>query len=82
MATYCPTDRVRVSQINEIGSVSCVPCEDERRSFGGFVEMCTVCKGSTCSPSQSDDPYSFTSSICDSVTCPSTSMVDITQQTG
>lgn len=78
MATYCPTDHVlvRVSQINEIGSVSCVPCEGGRKSFGGFVEMCTVCEGLTCSPPQSDDPYSFTSSVCDSVTCPSTSIVD------
>ena len=44
MATYCPIDhvRVRLSQINEIGSVSCVPCEVERKSFGGFVEM-TIC---------------------------------------
>ena len=78
MATYCPADhvRVRVSQINEIGSVGCVPCEGGQKSFGGFVEMCTVCEGLTCSPPQSDDPYSFTSSICDSVTCPSTWMVD------
>ena len=78
MATYCRADhvRVRLSQINNIGSVTCVPCERGRKSFGGFVEMCTVCEGLTCPPPQSDDPYSFTSSICDSVTCPSTSMVD------
>ena len=78
MATYCPRDhvRVRVSQTDEIGSVRCVPCEGGRRSFGGFVEMCTVCEGLTCSPPQSDDLYSFTSSICDSVTCPSTLMAD------
>ena len=78
MATYCPADhvRVRVSEINGIGSVRCVPCEDGRKSFGGFVEMCSVCEGMTCSPPQSDDPFSFRSSICDSFTCPSTVMVD------
>ena len=78
MATYCPRDhvRVRVSRIDEIGSVRCVPCEGRRKSFGGFVEMCIMCEGLTCSPPQSDDRYSFTSRICDSVTCPSTSMVD------
>ena len=78
MATYCPTDhvRVRVSQLNGIGSVSCVPCEDGRKSFGGFLEMCSVCEGLTCSPPQSDDPFSFTSSVCDSVTCPTTSLID------
>ena len=78
MATYCPTNhyRVRVSQIKGFGSFKCVPCENGRKSFGGFVEMCSVCEGMTCSPPQSDDPYSFISSICDSVSCPSSSMVD------
>lgn len=78
MVTYCPTDhvRVRVSHIKGIGSVSCVPCEGGRKSFGGFVETCSVCEGMTCSPPQSDDPFSFKSSICDSLSCPSTSMVD------
>ena len=78
MTTYCPRDhaRVRVSQIGEVGSVSCLPCEGGRRSFGGFVEMCTVCEGFTCKPPQSDEPYNYTSSICDSVTCPLTSLVD------
>ena len=78
MATYCPTDhvRVRVSQIKDIGSVSCVPCEAGRKSFGGLVEMCSLCEGMMCSPPQSDDPFSFKSSICDSFSCPSTSNVD------
>ena len=77
-ATYCPINhyRVRVSQINGLGILKCIPCEEGRKSFGGFVEMCSSCKGMTCSPLQSDDPFSFTSSICDSVSCPSTSMVN------
>lgn len=77
MATYCPLDhyRVRVSQINGLGSVKCVRCEEGRKSFGGFVEMCSPCEGMTCSLSQSDDPFSLTSSICDSFSCPSTTVV-------
>ena len=78
VATYCPTNhvRVRVSQIKEIGSVRCVPCEAGQKSFGGFVEMCSDCEGMSCSKPQSDDPFSFKSSICDSFSCPSGSMVN------
>ena len=78
VATYCPTNhvRVRVSQIKEIGSVRCVPCEAGQKSFGGFLEMCSDCEGMSCSKPQSDDPFSFKSSICDSFSCPSGSMVN------
>ena len=77
-ATYCPINhyRVRVSQVNGLGIVKCIPCEEGRKSFGGFVEMCSSCKGMTCSPLESDDPFSFSSSVCDSVSCPSKSMVN------
>ena len=78
VATYCPTNhvRVRVSQIKEIGSVRCVPCEAGQKSFGGFLEMCSDCEGMSCSKPQSDDPFSFKSSICDSFSCPSGSTVN------
>ena len=78
MATYCPTNhvRVRVSQIKNVGSIGCMPCEAGQKSSGGFLEMCTECEGMRCSPPQSDDPFSFKSSICDSFSCPSTSIVD------
>ena len=78
VATYCPVDhyRVRVSEIKGLGSVSCVPCEKGRKSLGGFVEMCSLCQKMSCPPPQSEDPFSFTSNICDSFSCPSTSMVN------
>ncbi|XP_015767122.1 PREDICTED: uncharacterized protein LOC107345883, partial [Acropora digitifera] len=78
MATYCPIDhyRVRAYEIGSLGSIKCVPCEEGRRSFGGFVDMCSSCQGRTCSEQQSDDPLSFTSSICDSVSCIASSTVD------
>ncbi|XP_068740821.1 uncharacterized protein [Montipora capricornis] len=78
MATYCPIDhyRVRVSQVNGFGSAKCVPCKEGRKSFGGFVDMCSSCQEMSCSVPQSDDPFSLTSSICDSVSCVSTSTVD------
>ncbi|XP_068689656.1 uncharacterized protein [Montipora foliosa] len=78
MATYCPIDhyRMRVSQLNGIGSVKCVPCKEGRKSFGGFVEMCSPCQEIRCSVPQSGDLFTFKSSICDSVSCLSTSTVD------
>ena len=78
IATYCPTDhvRVRVSQIKDIGSVRCAPCETGRKSFGGFADMCSECKGMSCSTPQSDDPFSFKSSICDAVSCHSQSILN------
>ena len=78
MATYCPADhvRVRVSQIKDIGSVRCVPCETGRKSFGGFADMCMECEGMSCLTPQSDDPFSFKSNICDAVSCNSQSILN------
>ena len=78
MATYCPADhvRVRVSQIKDIGSVRCVPCETGRKSFGGFADMCMECEGMSCLTPQSDDPFSFKSNICDAVSCHSQSILN------
>ena len=78
MATHCPVDHVRIrnSQINKFSSVSCAPCERGRKSFGGFVELCSVCDGSACLAPQSDDPFSFKSNICSDVSCRSLSSIN------
>ena len=76
--TYCPADyvRVRVSHIKGLGSVGCAPCEKGQKSFGGFAEMCSVCERMTCLQTPGEDPFSFTASVCDSVTCQSSLTVD------
>ena len=75
MATYCPLNhfRTRTSGFPGLRPLSCVPCKQGRKSFGGFVETCSVCAGRICFPPQSNDSSSFTSSICDETSCVSTS---------
>ena len=75
MATYCPLNHFRTS-INVLQSlrpISCVPCERGRKSFGGFVESCSVCAGRICSSPYINDSVSFKSSVCDETSCFSTS---------
>ena len=74
MATYCPSNhfRTRVSGLQSLRPVSCVPCKQGRKSFGGFVETCSVCAGRIC-PLAINDFSSFTSGICDNTSCVSTS---------
>ena len=74
MATYCPFNyfRARVSGLQSLRPISCVPCKQGRKSFGGFAETCSVCTGRMCSSLHINDTYSFTSGICDNTSCVST----------
>ncbi len=80
MATYCPLNhfRTRVSGLHSLRPISCVPCKEGRKSFGGFVEACSVCAGRTCYLPQINDSFSFKSGICDDTTCLSTSYLSNT----
>ena len=71
MATYCPLNhfRTRVSGLQSLRPTSCVPCKQGRKSFGGFVEACSVCAGRICSSPQINDSSSFQSGICDDTSC-------------
>ena len=71
VATFCPPNhkRMRVPSADGIDSVICQPCESGRKSFGGFVDMCTVCKQRTCASSLQDDPISFDTNLCNDVSC-------------
>ena len=73
MATYCPSDhfRTRISGLDSLSSISCQPCKNGRKSFGGFAETCSVCAGRTCSPS--NESSIFRSGICDATSCVSES---------
>jgi len=73
IATYCPPDhyRTRVSRLDSLRSISCQPCENGRKSFGGFAETCSLCAGRMCSPSNGSSI--FRSGICDATSCVSTS---------
>ncbi|KAL9987460.1 hypothetical protein ACROYT_G001773 [Oculina patagonica] len=75
MATYCPLNhfRTRASGLQSLRPTSCVPCKQGRKSFGGFVEACSVCTGRICSSPQINDSSSFTLGICDDTSCLSTS---------
>ena len=74
MATYCPLNhyRTRVSGFQSLLPTSCTPCKPGRKSFGGFVEACSVCAGRICSSPQVNDSFSFKSGICDDTSCLST----------
>ena len=74
MATYCPLNHFRTSipGLKSLRSISCVPCEQGRKSLGGFVENCSVCAGRICSSRPLDDSFSFTTGICDDISCVST----------
>ena len=69
MVTYCPLNhfRTRVSGLDSLRSMSCLPCKNGSKSFGGFAETCTVCAGRMCSPSS--ESYIFKSGICDATSC-------------
>ena len=74
MATYCPPNhfRTRVYGVQSLLPISCEPCEQGRKSFGGFSETCSVCEGRICSSPRIDESSSFTSGICDDTSCVST----------
>ena len=74
-ATYCPSNhfRTRVSGLQSLLPISCIPCKEGRKSFGGFVETCSVCAGRICSSPQINNSSSFKSGICDETSCLSTS---------
>ena len=76
VATYCPSDhfRSRVSGLQSLLPLSCLPCKKGRKSFGGFTETCSVCTGRIC-PSSNDSSI-FTSGICDDESCVSTTNVN------
>ena len=76
MATYCPLDhfRSRVSGLQRLRPISCLPCKQGRRSFGGFAESCAMCTGRKCV--SSNDSSIVTSGICDDVSCVSTTTVN------
>ena len=71
MATYCPLNhyRARVSGLQSLRPAYCVPCEQGRRSFGGFSETCPVCEGRTCFSPQINESSGFSSAICDDASC-------------
>ena len=75
MATYCPPDhfRTRGAGFKSLRPIYCLPCEKERKSFGGFAETCSVCEGRKCS--SSNDSSIFRSGICDDASCVSESVV-------
>ena len=75
MATYCPPNhfRTRVYSVQSLRPISCQPCEQGRKSFGGFSETCSVCEGRICFSPQINESSSFTSGICDDTSCVSTS---------
>lgn len=71
MATYCSSDHFRstVSSLQSLRPVSCLPCKQGRKSFGGFAESCSVCAGRKC---PSNGSYVLASGICDNESCVST----------
>ncbi len=81
LTTYCPLNhfRSRTSSLQSLLTVSCLPCKQGRKSFGGFVETCSVCAGTAC-PSPHIDNFSgqFTSSICDDKACDENSHLNTT----
>lgn len=74
MATYCSSDHFRstVSSLQSLHPVSCLPCKQGRKSFGGFSESCSVCAGKKC---PSNGSYVLASGICDNESCVSTTKV-------
>ena len=76
MATYCPPDhfRSRVSGLESLRPIACLPCEKGRKSFGNFAETCSVCAEKMCSTF--NDSYIFTSGICDETSCVYTLIAD------
>lgn len=74
MATYCPPNhfRTRVYNVRSLRPISCQPCEEGRKSFGGFSETCSVCEGRICFSPQINESSSFKSGICDDTSCVST----------
>ena len=74
MATYCPLNhfRTRVPGLQSLRPISCLPCEQGRKSFGGFAENCSVCEGRMCFSPQINASSGFSSSICDNASCVST----------
>ena len=66
MAAYCPLNhfRSRVSGLHSVRPVSCLPCKQGRKSFGGFSETCSECAKTTC-PSSNDPYVLLTTGICD-----------------
>ena len=70
MATYCPLNHFRgkVAGLQSLRPVSCVPCKQGRKSFGGFSETCTECAKTTC-PSSNEPYILLTTGICDDESC-------------
>ena len=77
VTTYCPRDhvRTRLSRVDGMDTFTCTPCEEGRRSFGGFVTECSVCVGRTCRSPRGDSSR-FETSLCDTKTCPSFTSFD------
>lgn len=75
IATYCPLDhfRSRASGLDRVRTITCVPCKEGRKSFGGFTETCSVCAGRICP--FVNDSATVTSDICDDESCNFTSLV-------
>ncbi len=81
MTTYCPLNhfRSRTSSLHSLRTVGCLPCKQGRKSFGGFVETCSVCAGRQCpSPHIDNSSSQFTSTICDDTACVETSHLNTT----
>lgn len=74
VATYCPLNHFRtsISGLQSLRPVACLPCEQGRKSFGGFVDTCTICKERMCFSPQDNESSSFTTGICDDTACLST----------
>ncbi|XP_022799532.1 uncharacterized protein LOC111337483 [Stylophora pistillata] len=74
MATYCPVNHFRstISELHSLRSVTCLPCEPGRKSFGGFSDACSVCDEKLCLSPPDNESSSFTTDICDDTSCLST----------
>ena len=77
VTTYCPRDHKRTvtSTPGEVDAITCVPCEEGRRSFGGFASDCSVCESRVCPPPD-EDVFRFETNLCDSNSCPSLPSLD------
>ncbi|KAJ7366001.1 hypothetical protein OS493_002743 [Desmophyllum pertusum] len=72
--TYCPSNHFRSSApgLHSLRPITCLPCKQGRKSFGGFVETCSVCAGRKCFSPPINKSSSFSSEICDGTSCVST----------
>ncbi len=81
LTTYCPLNhfRSRTSSLQSLLTMSCLPCEQGKKSFGGFVETCSVCAATVCpSPHIDNSSSQFTTSFCDDKTCVETTHLNTT----